>query len=369
MAGDRYGILVLAGWGTDRLGDAGSLQSPLACPFGLRHRGRMSDPHSASPAHLVLIDAGGTIASLPDAGGVLVGRSGAARLREVLAPAAREGVRERQAYAGLSEDMGFADAMRIVDQVAEAVGEGAAGIVVAHGTDTMEDVAFLVDLFHTGSAPVLFTGAQRAASAPGCDGPANLHDAVAVARDPAARDIGTAIVFGGRILPARSARKLDSSGPEAFGPHGSAIGRVDDHGVRLTATPRRAPVFPCVEPEPRVEIVALGLGSGPALIDALVAQGVRGLVVEGFGRGNVPEVVVPAIERARDAGVLVGIATGCIGGGTGPTYQSGARLAALGAIGAEDLSARKLRLLFAVALGEGRDVAAAEAMARDWLAA
>jgi len=317
---------------------------------------------------LVLIDAGGTIASLPDAGGVLVGREGAAGLRELLTPAAREGVIERQAYAGLSEDMDLADAMRIARLVEAAAHEGATGVVVAHGTDTMEDVAFLVDLFHGGDMPVLFTGAQRAASAPGCDGPANLHDAVTVARDPAAHGIGTVIVFGGRVLPARSARKLDSSGPEAFGPHGAAIGRVDDHGVRLTATPRRAPAFALQAPEPAVEIAALGLGSGPALVDALVANGVRGLVIEGFGRGNVPGQLVPAIERARHAGVLVGIATSCIGGGTAPAYQSGARLAALGAIGAEDLSARKLRLLFAVALGGGRAVVEAERIVRRWLA-
>lgn len=317
---------------------------------------------------LVLIDAGGTIASLPDAQGVLVGREGAAGLRDVLTPAARAEVVERPAYAGLSEDMGFADAMRTARLIDEATRDGATGVIVAHGTDTMEEVAFLVDLFHGGDAPVLFTGAQRAASAPGCDGPANLHDAVAVARDSAARGIGTAIVFGGRILPARSARKLDSSGPEAFGPHGAAIGRVDDHGVRLTATPRRAPVFTLQDPEPAVEIAALGLGSSPALVDTLVANGVRGLVIEGFGRGNVPRQLVSAIERARNAGVLVGIATSCIGGGTAPAYQSGARLVALGAIGAEDLSARKLRLLFAVALGGGRAVAEAERIVRRWLA-
>ena len=318
---------------------------------------------------LVLIDAGGTIASLPDEAGVLVGRSGAALLREVLPPALREGVVEQQAYAGLSEDMGFADAMRIVRAIGTATrDETTTGIVVTHGTDTMEDVAFLADLFHSGPAPVVFTGAQRAASLPGCDGPANLHDAVSVARDASARGIGTVIVFGGRILPARSARKLDSSGPEAFGPHGTAIGRVDDHGVRLTAMPRRAPVFAVGDPEPAVEIAALGLGSGPMLVDALVAGGVRGLVIEGFGRGNVPAQLLPAIERATAAGVLVGIATHCIEGGTAPAYQSGARLAALGAIGAEDLSARKLRLLFAVALGNRRTAADAERLVRSWLA-
>lgn len=316
---------------------------------------------------LVLIDAGGTIASLPDAQGVLVGRQGSAGLRDVLAPALRTGVTERQAYDGLSEDMGFADAMHIAALVADAAAEDAFGVVVAHGTDTMEDVAFLVDLFHGGDMPVLFTGAQRAAALPGCDGPANLHDAVCVARHPGARGIGTAIVFGGRILPARSARKLDSSGPEAFGPHGTAIGRVDDHGVRLSATPRRTAAFAPADPDPAVEIVALGLGSSPALVDALVVSGARGLVIEGFGRGNVPGQLVPAIERARAAGVLIGLATHCIEGGIAPAYQSGARLAAIGVIGAADLSARKLRLLLSVALGGGRSADEAALLAQGWL--
>ncbi|MBB5710973.1 asparaginase [Sphingomonas xinjiangensis] len=316
---------------------------------------------------LVLIDAGGTIASLPDAAGVLVGRQGSAGLRDVLAPALREGVTERHAYAGLSEDMDFTDAMHIAALVGEAAAQGARGVVVAHGTDTMEDVAFLVDLFHGGEMPVLFTGAQRAAALPGCDGPANLHDAVCVARTEAARGIGTAIVFGGRILPARSARKLDSSGPEAFGPHGTAIGRVDDHGARLFSTPRRVAPFDPVKPDPSVEIVALGLGSKSALVDALVDGGARGLVIEGFGRGNVPGQILPAIERARAAGVLVGLATHCIEGGIAPAYQSGASLAAMGVIGARDLSARKLRLLLAVALGGGRAADDAARLAQGWL--
>jgi L-asparaginase len=318
---------------------------------------------------IVLIYAGGTIASLPDERGVLVARRGAAGLRAVLAEPLRDDIEERHAYGGLSEDMRFADAMTIMHEIAASADAGAGGVVVTHGTDTMEEVCFLADLFHRWDMPVLFTGAQRAASAPGCDGPANLHDAVAVARDSGARGIGAAIVFGGRILPARSARKLDSSGPEAFGPHGNAIGRVDDHGVRFTATPRRAPAFALVDPDPAVEIAAIGMGSGPALIEALVGGGVRGLVIEGFGRGNVPSGLLPAIRAARDAGVLIGIATSCLGGGTAPSYASGAALADVGAIGAGDLSARKLRLLFAVALAGSADTAAAETSVRGWLGA
>jgi L-asparaginase len=318
---------------------------------------------------VLLIDAGGTIASVPDNRGVLVGRAGSAGLAAALPPLPHTVV-ERQAYAGLSEDMGFADALRIIDLAAAAEGDTAlTGTVVAHGTDTMEDVAFLTDLFHGGAKPVVFTGAQRAPGAPGADGMANLLDALTVATAPAARGVGSVIVFGGRILPAAHALKLDSSAPEAFGPLSAEIGRVDDQGMRLQSLPRRRPAFARVEPDGTVEVVALALGSTGRQIDLLVEAGARGIVVQGFGRGNVPAAVLPALERAKVAGVLLGIATHSIAGGTAPSYASGAALADLGAIPAGPLSARKLRLLLAVALGDGRDAMEAERLARAWLAA
>lgn len=317
---------------------------------------------------MLLIDAGGTIASVPDRRGVLVGRTGSAGLAAALPPVPYT-LLERQAYAGLSEDMGFADALRIIDMAAEAEGDAElAGTVVAHGTDTMEDVAFLTDLFHGGAKPVVFTGAQRAPDAPGSDGMANLLDALSVAADPASRGIGSVIVFGGRILPAPHALKLDSSGPEAFGPHSAAIGRVDEGGMRLELLPRRRPAFARVQPDGAVAVASMALGSTGRLIDLLVDGGARGIVVQGFGRGNVPAAVLLAMERARAAGVLLGIATHCIGGGTAPSYASGAALADLGAIPAGLLSARKLRLLLAVALGNGRDAAEAGQLAQGWLA-
>lgn len=314
---------------------------------------------------VLLLDAGGTIASVPDGAGVLVGRGRSAGLEAMVPPGLRAGVRVETVYTGLSEDMALGDAMRIVRAVVAARDDG---VVVAHGTDTMEDVAFLVSLFHSGAGPVVFTGAQRAASLPGCDGPANLRDALMVAHAPGAGGLGVVVVFGGRVLPARSVRKLDSSAPDAFGPRGGTIGRVDEFGVRLSARPRLAPAFALVDPDPAVSIAALGLGAGPEIVDALVAAGARAQVIEGFGKGNVPMALIPAIARARAAGVLLGIATNCLAGGTAPAYESGARLAELGVIPAGDLSARKMRLLFSVALAEGRDVAAAEVLVRDWLA-
>ncbi|VWX48952.1 asparaginase [Novosphingobium sp. 9U] len=313
---------------------------------------------------LVLIDAGGTIASMPDAAGVLVGRSGSAGHAGNLS----DTVVERQAYAGLSEDMTLADAMRVVAMIAEASASGARGVVVTHGTDTMEEVAFLADLLHAGEMPVVFTGAQRAPSLPGYDGAANLRDAIAVASSEAALGSGVAVVFAGRVLAARAATKRDSSAPDAFGPESAVIARVDEQGVRWCSHPRRRAAVALAQPDPAVHIVSLGLESGPELIDALVATRARGLVLEGFGRGNVPMRLLPAVERAQAAGVVIGLASHCTEGGVAPTYESGARLAAMGVIGGADLSARKLRLLLAVALGGTADAAQAAQLARAWLA-
>lgn len=312
---------------------------------------------------LVLIDAGGTIASVPDEHGVLIGHAGGADVGALLP----KGVVRQQVYAGLSEDMCFADAMRIFDAIARAAADEASAVVVTHGTDTLEDVAFLADLYHSGAMPVLFTGAQRAPSLPGYDGAANLRDALMVASDAAAPGLGVAIVFAGRILAARGATKQDSSAPDAFGPSSAVLGRVDEQGVRWSAQPRRRTALMPVTPDPAVHIVSLGLESGPELIEALIRCGARGLVLEGFGRGNVPMRLIPAIERAQAAGLLIGLATHCPEGGVAPTYVSGAKLADLGVIGAADLSARKLRLLLAVALGEARGAADAALIARAWL--
>jgi len=313
---------------------------------------------------IVLIDAGGTIASKPDEQGVLVGHAGGVDVGTMLPT----DVIRHHIYAGLSEDMRFADAMRIVKAISQAAASQVAGVVITHGTDTMEDVAFLADLYHGGDMPVLFTGAQRAPALPGYDGAANLRDALTVARDAGAHGAGVAIVFAGRILAARAATKQDSSAPDAFGPDSAVLGRVDERAVRWSARPLRRTALAAVMPEPAVHIVSLGLESGPEFIDALVRCGARGLVLEGFGRGNIPMRLISAVERAQTAGLLIGLATHCPLGGVAPTYESGARLADLGVIGAEDLNARKLRLLLAAALGGGSDTEQAAQVARSWLA-
>src|SRR4051794_41363143 len=103
------------------------------------------------------------------------------------------------------------------------------GVVVTHGTDTLEEVALLCDLLYAGDAPIVFTGAMRPASAPGADGPANLLDAVAVAGSADAAGLGVLIAFAGRVHAARAVRKADSTAPDAFAsPRLGPVRRVEE---------------------------------------------------------------------------------------------------------------------------------------------
>lgn len=230
------------------------------------------------------------------------------------------------------------------------------GIVVTHGTDTLEETAFLIDLLvaRDGRPPVVVTGAMRTADHPEPDGPANLRDAVAVAQAPQVRGCGALVVIDGCFHAAVETTKVASDGLAALrspGPEGP-LGRVEHGCARLDRSPppRPEPSSGFLGP---VELVVVHPDLGGDAIDRLVERDVRGLVVQGTGLGNVPPVVATAIERAIAAGVVVVVARRPLTGRTDLRYGGeggGGRLAAAGAIGAGRLSAHQARLALGVAL-------------------
>jgi L-asparaginase len=134
----------------------------------------------------------------------------------------------------------LSDALEVA-RTAAAEAEAGRGVVVTHGTDTLEETAVLCDLLYAGEAPLVFTGAIRPGSAPGADGPANLLDAVAVAGAAGAAGLGCVVVFGGEIHAARTVRKVDSAGPSAFGSPGTGpVGRVVEGRLAICARPGRS---------------------------------------------------------------------------------------------------------------------------------
>ena len=165
-----------------------------------------------------------------------------------------------------------------------------AGVVVTHGTDTTEETAFFLDLFHDDARPVVLTGAQRAADAPDSDGPRNLADAVTVAASPAARGLGVLIGFGGQLFPARLTRKSHTLAADTFtNPHGGPLGWVHGGDVRVGTTPRRTPALDLAAFDPagvRVDVVACYPDADATALHAFADAGARGLVLEATGAGN-----------------------------------------------------------------------------------
>jgi len=220
----------------------------------------------------------------------------------------------------------------------------------------MEETAYFLDLVHPGPGPVVLTGAQRNAQAVDADGPRNLRDAVRVAADPAARDLGVVIAMAGRVLPARQVTKVHSVALDAFGvPDGGQLGRVDAESVRILATPRRRPGFELAalpSDVPRVDVVPLYLGADGTFLRAAREAGARGIVLDAFGAGNVTPEVLEETRTALRQGLTVLVTSRCHAGAVSPIYGAGggADLAAAGAVLAGDLRATKARLLLTLAL-------------------
>jgi L-asparaginase len=182
---------------------------------------------------------------------------------------------------------------------AAAEADSGRGVVVTHGTDTLEEVGLLTDLLYAGEAPIVFTGAMRPASAPGADGPANLLDAVTVAAEPETGNLGVLVAFAGRIHAARAARKFDSTAPDAFAsPRLGPIGRVQEGRAHISRRVERFPPVPVAALDATVHVVTAGLATDGALVDVAVEADADGLVAVLLGAGHTPPPFLAALKRA-----------------------------------------------------------------------
>ncbi|GAB3212824.1 asparaginase [Marinactinospora endophytica] len=326
---------------------------------------------------IVLLATGGTIASRASAQGRRVSAGAAELLRSALEVdglgATVVETRDVSATAGFAVDV--PGALALVRTVRAAVNE-ADGVVVTHGTDTLEEVAFLLALAHAGRAPVVVTGAQRPFDDPAPDGPRNLSAALRWAASPASAGSGVMIAFADAILPAIGVRKTHALALDAFSaPDRGPSGHVDEAGVRHHhfASPPGPLLTSDLVDLPRVEVVAQYLGCDGSQVGRAVQAGARGLVVAAFGAGNATPGTVRACLQALETGTPV-IVAGRTGAGavTGLYAGGGADLAEAGAIFAGDLSPWQARLLLAVALApepETPDVEAVAWRCRTWLRA
>ncbi len=271
--------------------EARKVAAPGAAIGGARVR-------SMAPVREVtVLAAGGTIAMAGE-GGAAPALDAAALVAAVPALAHVPGLQARSLGGWPGVHVSAADALAIARAAAAEAAAGR-GVVVTHGTDTLEETAVLCHLLHGGDAPIVLTGAIRPASAAGADGPANLLDAVRAAGDSATAGAGALVVFAGELHAASAVRKSDSVSPRAFSsPRSGPLGRVSEQSVEVWSVPARRPPLPVAQLDARVEIVAAGLGSDGALVEAALAAGVDGLVAVLLGAGHAPPLFLAACRSA-----------------------------------------------------------------------
>jgi L-asparaginase len=322
-----------------------------------------------------ILTTGGTIASLPDpeTGAKRPAVSGEELIAGIPGLDSVADVHVEEVASLSSWNLTPAHMLQVARRAGEALGEpGVDGVVVTHGTDTLEETAFLIDLTLRSGGPVAVVGAMRSPDEPSADGPRNLLNAVTVASAPEARGAGAVVTMNDEVHAARWARKLDTGLASAFGsPRHAPIGRVEPGSVELPWLPPRGfTIDPPEELSHAVPLVSAYPGMDGAVMEAVLeSTGAAGLVVEGTGSGNVPGTAVDGIRAALARGLPVVMATRVPGGATRSGYGSpggGAALRELGAVGAGPLSAGKARLLLMVLLAGGLT---GEAAAREFQAA
>lgn len=245
-------------------------------------------------------------------------------------------------------------------EIDAALANGVDGVVVTHGTDTLEETAYLLDLLHHDPRPVVVVGAMRTSDDLSWDGPVNLFGGCLTAAAPESQGLGVLVVMNNTINAASEVTKTYTEALDTFvSPDLGSLGIIDLQRVLYYRKPVRRKLLQHAGAHRSVEVLEATAGNDGRLVDAAVDLGAEGLVVAAMGRGNVPPRMAAAIERALKRGVQVVVCSRCWGGRVAPVYGyegGGARLIAAGAIFAPWLNAQKARVALSLALDRGYDL-------------
>ncbi len=323
-------------------------------------------PVLAKP-NVTILATGGTIAGAAATGTQAGYTSGAVTIDAMIAgvPGIRDlaNIKGEQISNVGSQDMSFEIMLKVAKRCNELLaGKDVDGIVITHGTDTMEESAFFLNLVVKSDKPVVLVGSMRPSTAVSADGPLNLYNAVGVAADPNAKGRGVMVVMNDWIHGAHSLTKTSTTAVQTFlsparGLVGIAnYGKNDFYGVPpWKHTTQTEFDVAKVTALPRVDILYAYEDMAPDLIDASVAAGAKGIVIAGVGNGNVNKASLDAMARAAKKGVIVvrssRVATGSVGRNVEVDDDK------LGFVASDELNPQKSRILLTLALLKPRPAA------------
>jgi L-asparaginase len=339
-----------------------------AMPKALAAAASTAPVPGANPAlsHVVILATGGTIAGVQPKEGEPGYKAGSLSIDSLVqgAPGIEKVARldgEQVASIG-SQDMNDFVWSKLVRRANALLAEpDVDGIVVTHGTDTMEETAFLLNLLVKSDKPVVLVGSMRPATSASADGPLNLYNAVAVAADDASRGRGVLVVANDEVHAARDVHKTHTTAVDTFVSSGrGAMGKVYYGRVRYgyrpsyrhtTASEFAVPTSPTFLP--RVDIVYAHAGADGAMVKAAVAAGAKGIVLAGVGDGNATADMVQALADAAKAGVVVVRASHVDDGTVRRNIEVDDDQ--LGFVAAMDFNPQKARVLLRLALSKTSD--------------
>jgi L-asparaginase len=316
--------------------------------------------------NVVILATGGTIAGAAATGTQSGYKSGAVTIDAMLAAVPGidklADVKGEQISNVGSQDMSFEILLKLAKRINELAKTDVDGFVITHGTDTMEESAFFLNLTVKTDKPVVMVGSMRPSTAVSADGPLNLYNAVAVAADPNARGRGVLVVMNDQIHAAHSLTKTSTTALETFqsplrGVVGIASYGKNDWYYSPTWTHTKKSEFDVskVTTLPRVDVIFVSVDMSPELIDASVASGAKGIVLAGVGNGNMNKAAVDAAAEAVKKGVVVvrasRVPTGLVGRNVELDDDK------LGFIASDELNPQKARILLTLALLKPRSAA------------
>lgn len=309
---------------------------------------------------VVLLTTGGTIASKPNkdsgklASGELTGEELAAMCN---LPKDIEVIVE-SVFQKASIHITFEDLVVLKNKIEDYfIDETVSGVVVTHGTDTMEETAYFLDLTIKDSRTVVVTGSQRSPEDLGSDVYTNLRHAIYSACSEDLRGSGTVVVFNERIFAARYVKKEHASNIQGFNAFGFGyLGIIDNDVVHVFQKPIKREYYQIQTSVPQVEIIKCYMGADGKFIKAAREAGVKGIVLEGVGRGQVAPEMMGEIKRAIEKGIKLVITTSAEEGSVYTTYDyvgSAFDLFNRGVILGSDNDSKKARIKLAVVLASG----------------